>query len=221
MALLTKEEINRKLLHVFSGTLIPAGVFYIPMINGFSALTPVIILGCLTVGSILLEYLRFHNATVQKIFISIGSGMLRKSEKDSFTGSTYIFMSAFLCSVIFFNHPHITFIALSLFILGDAIAAIVGISIGRIKIGKKSLEGSAACFVLGLLLFFFIYPQVPMLLDRWHGSVPLALIFIASFSNTIFELFPIGWGEKIRINDNLSVPLITGMILLALYPVFA
>jgi dolichol kinase len=218
---LTKEEINRKLLHVFSGTLIPAGIFYIPMIEGYSAFTPVFVLGFLTVGSVLLEYLRFHNDTVQKFFIAAGSSMLRKSEKNTFTGSTYIFMAAFLCSVIFINHPHIAFIALSLFILGDAIAAIVGISIGKIKIGKKSLEGSAACFILGLLLFFFVYPQVPMLLDRWHGSVPLSLIFIASFSNTIFELFPISLGTKMSINDNLSVPLITGTILLVLHPFLA
>lgn len=218
---LSKEEINRKLLHIFSGTLIPAGIFYIPMLDGYTALTPVIVLGFLALGSILLEYLRFHNAAVQKYFSALGSAMLRKSEKNSFTGSTYIFMSAFLCSVIFFNHAHIAFIALSLFILGDAIAAIVGISVGRIKIGKKSLEGSAACFFLGLLLFFFVYPRVPLLLDSWHGSVPWPLIFIASFSNTIFELFPVNFGKKISINDNLSVPLITGMVLLLLYPVFA
>lgn len=218
---LTKEEINRKLLHVFSGTLIPAGIFYIPMIDGYSAITPILVLGLLTGGSLLLEYLRFNNATVQQMFMAIGSTMLRKSEKKSLTGSTYIFMSAFLCSIIFINHPHVAFIALSLFILGDAIAAIVGISVGRIKIGKKSLEGSGACFILGLLLFFFAYPHVPMLLDRWHGSVPLPLIIIASFSNTIFELFPISLGQKLNINDNLSVPLITGLILLALYPVFA
>jgi dolichol kinase len=217
---LTKEELNRKLLHVFSGTLIPAGIFYIPMIEGCSSFTPVFVLGFLTAGSVFLEYLRFHNDTVQKFFIAAGSSMLRKSEKNTFTGSTYIFMAAFLCSVIFINHPHIAFIALSLFILGDAIAAIVGISIGKIKIGKKSLEGSAACFILGLLLFFFVYPQVPMLLDSWHGSVPLSLIFIASFSNTIFELFPISLG-KMSINDNLSVPLITGTILLVLYPFLA
>lgn len=218
---LTKEEINRKLLHVVSGTLIPAGIFYIPMLDGCSALTPVIVLGILALGSIVLEYLRFHNTAVQKAFIAMGSSMLRTSEKNSFTGSTYIFISAFLCSVIFFNHPHIAFIALSLFILGDAVAALVGISMGRIKIGKKSLEGSAACFLLGLVLFIFVYPQIPMLLDRWHGAVPLPLVFIASFSNTIFELFPIGFGKKLSINDNLSVPLITGLILLVFYPVFA
>lgn len=218
---LTKEEINRKLLHIFSGTLIPAGIFYVPMMEGYSALTPVVVLFLLTFGSILFEYLRFHNAAVQKLFTSIGSGMLRSSEKHTMTGATYIFASAFICSVIFYQDPHISFIALSLFILGDAVAAIVGIRYGRIKIGKKSLEGSAACFFLGLFLFFFIYPNVPMLLDRWNGSVPLPLIFIVSFSNTLFELFPVRFGKKLVINDNLSVPLITGMAMLIFYPLFA
>jgi dolichol kinase len=60
-----------------------------------------------------------------------------------------------------------------------------------------------------------------MLLDRWNGSVPLPLIFIVSFSNTIFELFPIRFGKKLVINDNLSVPLITGMAMLIFYPLFA
>lgn len=218
---LTKEEINRKLLHIFSGTLIPAGIFYIPLIEGYSPLTPIIILGVFTVGSILFEYLRFRNAALQRVFASIGSGVLRSSERNTLTGSTYIFMSAFLCSVIFMDHPHIAFIALSLFILGDAVAAIVGISIGRIKIGKKSLEGSAACFFLGLLLFFFVYPHIPLLLDSWLGVVPLPLIIIASLSNTLFELFPISFGNRLKINDNLSVPLITGIVLLVLYPLFS
>jgi dolichol kinase len=217
---LSKEEINRKLLHMLSGTLIPAGILYIPMIDGFSPLTPAVILGLLAGGSILLEYLRFNNAAIQKVFTLLGTGMLRSSEKNSLTGSTYIFISAFICSVVFYSHPHISFIALSLFILGDAAAAIVGISMGRIKIGKKSLEGSAACFILGLLLFFLVYPEVPMLLDRWNGFVPLPLIFIASLTNTVFELFPINLGKKIAINDNLSVPLITGLVMLFLHPFF-
>ena len=216
---LTKEEINRKLLHVISGTAIPAGIFYLPKIEGISNMFPVVALGLLLVGSILLEYLRFHNAVIQKLFLSIGSNMLRSSEDKSVTGATYIFASAFICSILFFDNPEISFIVISLFILGDAIAAIVGISIGRIKIGKKSLEGSLACFFLGLILFFFVYPNTPMIMDSWNGKIALPLILIASFSNTIFELFPIKIGKFI-INDNLTVPVITGLALLYLTPFF-
>ena len=216
---LTREEINRKLLHILSGTLIPAGILYLPQIDGCSPLTPAIVLGICAGFSILLEYLRFHNSKMQAWFIRLGASMLRKSESHSFTGSTYIFLSAFLCSLLFIDHPHIAAIALSLFILGDAVAALVGISMGRIKIGKKSLEGSAACFFLGMLLFLLVYPQVPLLLDRWQGQVSLALMVIVSLVNTLFELFPLRFGAKLEINDNLSVPLITGTVLLLLHPI--
>lgn len=211
---LTKEEVNRKLLHILSGTMIPAGIFYFPMIEGSNAWVPVIILALLAAGSVLLEYLRFNNAFVQKLFMSLGSSMLRSHEDRSVTGATYIFLSALICSVLFIKTPHISFMVISLFILGDAIAAIVGISIGRIKIGKKSLEGSLACFVLGVLLFFFVFPHIPLLLNEWGGKIPLGLILIASFANMIFELFPIKLG-KLEINDNLSVPVVTGFTMLA------
>lgn len=217
---LTKEEINRKLLHIFSGTLIPAGIFYIPLLDDYSSLTPVVVLLFLTLGSLFLEFLRFNNLAVQKLFARLGSSVLRSSEKRTMTGATYIFASAFICSVIFYQDPQISFIALSLFILGDAVAALVGIRFGRIRIGKKSLEGSAACFCLGLFLFFFVYPHLPLLLDRWNGSVSLPLILIASFTNTFFELFPIRLSRKFIINDNLSVPLITGMVMLVCQPLF-
>lgn len=211
---LTKEEVNRKLLHILSGTMIPAGIFYFPMIEGSNKWVPVIILAALAAGSVLLEYLRFNNKVIQKLFMSLGSSMLRSHEDRSVTGATYIFLSALICSIVFICTPSISFMVISLFILGDAIAAIVGISIGRIKIGKKSLEGSVACFVLGLIMFFFVFPHVPLLLKSWGGKVPLPLIFIASFLNTIFELFPIKLG-KMEINDNLSVPVINGLAMLA------
>ena len=210
---LTKEEINRKLLHILSGTMIPAGIFYFPMIEGANEWVPVVILIVLSIGSVILEYLRFNNEFIQNLFMSMGASMLRKNEDKAVTGATYIFASALICSVIFICTPSISFMVISLFILGDAVAAIIGISMGRIKIGRKSLEGSLACFVLSLLLFFFVFPSVPLLLNEWKGAVPIPLIFIASFSNTIFELFPIKLG-KIEINDNLSVPIVTGLIML-------
>jgi dolichol kinase len=216
---LSKEEINRKLLHILSGTLIPAGILYIPLIDGCSSLTPAILLGICAFGSVLLEYLRFHNTRVQALFIRLGASVLRQAESHSFTGSTYIFLSAFICSLLFIEQPHVAAIALSLFILGDAAAALIGISFGRIKIGKKSLEGSAACFLLGMLLFLVVYPHVPLLLDQWQGKVSLSLMVVIALANTLFELFPLRLGARLTINDNLSVPLITGTLLLLLQPV--
>jgi len=217
---LTKEEVNRKLLHILSGSLIPAGIFYLPQIPGAPPRIAQIILGILLFLSMLVEIIRLKAPQIQKLFFSMAGSMLRSSEKKEFTGATYIFASAFLCSIIFFNEPHISFIVISLFILGDAVAALVGISIGKIKIGKKSLEGSLACFLLSLLLLFAVYPYIPGLLDIWGGAIHPIIAIVAALSTTIFELFPIKITKTFTINDNLTVPIITGLLIRHLYPLF-
>lgn len=121
-----------------------------------------------------------------------------------------------LCSVIFWNYPHISFMVLSMFILGDAIAAIVGLSIGRIKIGKKSLEGSLACFFLCMALFYGVFPYLPGILESWGGKVNIIIALATSLSVTIFELIPLKITPKTVINDNLAVPVISGFVMLGL-----
>ncbi len=212
------QELNRKLLHLLA-LLMPLGIFYIPKLTGISDWTPAVILFFLTLGSITMETLRFRYPAFQKVFFSCFGYMLRKEEDKITTGSTYIIASALICSILFRKMPHISFMVLTLFILGDAAAALIGQSIGRIKIGKKSLEGSLACFIMCLVLFF-IFPELPLLLDVWNGMIPLPLIFITSFAITFFELFPIKITRKITINDNLIVPVIAGFCLKWLYPFF-
>lgn len=219
MAALTKEEINRKLLHILSGSLIPMGIFYLPQIPGISVWVPMIILGILLVFSLVVEIIRFKIPAFQKYFFSLVGSMLRSEEDKKITGATYIYGSAFLCTILFHHHPHISFMVLSMFIFGDAVAAVTGLSIGRIKIGKKSLEGSLSCFFLCLIMCFWVFPHIPLLLDTWDGRIPLLLIFIVSLCVTLFELFTIRLSSKIVINDNLSVPIISGAVMLFLYPV--
>lgn len=215
---LLKHEINRKLLHLLA-LLMPTGIFYIPKTLDVSYLVPAIILAFLLLGSILMETLRFRVTTIQKIFLRCFGSMLRKEEEAITTGSTYFIGAAFVCSILFRNVPHIAFMSLTLFILADAIAALVGQSIGRIKIGKKSLEGSLACFFLCLGMFF-LFPQIPLLLDVWDGSIPIPLILITSISITLLELIPLKITKNFTINDNLAVPVIAGLIMDRLYPFF-
>lgn len=216
---LTKEEVNRKLLHILSGTMIPAGIFYLPLVPGVPRWGPAVILAVLTVFSLGIEYLRLKSPAVQKIFYSFAGTMLRSEERTSLTGSTWIFASAFLCSILFAAHPYISFMVLSMFILGDAAAALVGISVGRIKIGKKSLEGSLACFVLSMVLLLVVFPRVPLLLDVWNGKMFLIVAVAGALSTTVFELFPVRISRKIVLNDNLTVPLFTGIIMLTVHKI--
>lgn len=230
---LTKEEITRKLLHLFA-LLMPAGVFYLPHermteILGFAVpyAVPVAILAFLFFGSVIVEQARFRFPAVQQIFYKCFGHMLRKDESAKITGSTYVIGAALLCAIIFRKpeHHHITCMVLTMFILGDAIAAIVGISMGRIKIGKKSFEGSLACFFLCMILFCVVFPNLPWLTDHYRFadlSLDAFLIigFAASLSITIFELVPLKITKKLVINDNLAVPVITGGVIWLLERMF-
>jgi dolichol kinase len=218
---LRKEEINRKLLHLFA-LIMPVGLFYFPL-WGIPYAVPVALLAFFVVGSVIVETLRFHVPAVHKIFCKCFGYMLREEEKSAnkVTGSTYVVGAALICSFLFINHPHISFMVLTMFILGDAIAAIVGLSIGRIKIGKKSLEGSAACFLLCMVLFYALFAHLPVLLDVWrdvnndiNAAHYLLIAVAASLSITLFELIPLKITKKIIINDNLAVPVITGGVIL-------
>jgi dolichol kinase len=221
---LRKEEIQRKILHFIFGSIIPLGIFYIPLYaekmswNAMPPWTipPAILAVCLA-GFILIETLRFRVPAIQNIFHKYFGSMLRHEEKKKTTGATYIVASSLLCSVVFKGNPQVSLMALSTFIWGDAVAALVGQSIGRTRIGSKSLEGSLACLVLCVVFFLAVFPHLPYLLDKWNGRIPLALTVIASLGITLMELFPLKIG-KVEVNDNLSVPVIVGTVMILLYP---
>jgi dolichol kinase len=147
------------------------------------------------------------------VLSSFGS-MMRKEEHFKISGSTWVIGAAFLCSILFSKYPYISFMVLSLFILGDASAALVGIGIGRIKIGKKSLEGSLACLTVCLLLFYLVFPIVPGLMD--DVKMPTLLIWAVSLVITVFELIPLRVSHSLVLNDNIAVPVIAGYSMLLL-----
>lgn len=211
---LTSQEIGRKLLHLFA-LLMPIGIFYAPALHFPKVLVPVI-LGSLFVASVIVEFLRFRVPSVQKLFFAMFGSMLRKEESFKVTGSTWIIGAGFLCSLLFSKSPHISFIVLTLFVLGDAAAALVGISMGRIRIGKKSLEGSLACFAACIIIFYAVVPFVPGVLSQWGGEPPLLIVLVTALVITVFELVPLKIAPKLIINDNLAVPVIAGYVIILL-----
>jgi dolichol kinase len=212
---LRKEEITRKLLHLFA-LLMPAGIFYLPRF-GVPDAVPIGILAFLVIGSVAVESLRFRLPAVQKLFFFCFGHLLRQEEDKKVTGSTYVIAAALLCSLLFINHKHISLMVLTLFILGDAIAAIVGLSVGRIKLGNKSLEGSSACFLMCMLLFYALFPNLPWVLETWSGKAPPVVVTVAvSLAITVFELIPLKITKKVTVNDNLAVPIIAGGLMLLL-----
>jgi dolichol kinase len=224
---LRKEEINRKILHVFTGCIVPALILYVPMYAPHFSRAPgwftprwyppaLALLAAALFTSV--ELLRFRSKAIQRFFYFLSASALRPEESKELTGATYIAYSTLVCSILFVNQPSISFMVLGAFIWGDAAAALVGQSMGRIKIGKKTIEGSIGCFLLCLTLFLFIFPRVPHLLDPWRGSMRFIVAFVASISITGFELFAVKFAKNFTINDNLIAPVITGIIMTIIYP---
>lgn len=220
------EEIQRKILHGFTGIIYPAGIFFLPhLANHYPVLPssipgwayPTIVLAIVQVFFFVMEYLRFRVPAVQKMVLASIGGMMRQEEKVRMTGATYINASALICSVLFRNYPHISVMVLSSFIWGDAIAALIGQSMGKTKIGSKSLEGSLSCFALCMGLFVVGFPAVPGLLEPWSGKIPFFVALVGSLSITVLELFPIRLSSKYVLNDNLTVPIVTGILLIGMH----
>jgi dolichol kinase len=224
---LRKEELNRKVLHAFTGTIVPALILYLPLYAPRISRLPVwlspqlyppVLAAAASVLFTFVEVARLRSEAVQRLFYRMSGSALRPEESKKMTGATYICYATLGCSLLFMEHPQVSFIVLCAFIWGDAAAALVGQSLGRIKIGGKTIEGSLGCFFLCLALFFLVFPLVPRLLDPWKGVFPAAMPFVASLFITVMELFPISYKRNTVINDNLTVPMATGIAIMLLFP---
>jgi dolichol kinase len=180
-------EIRRKIVHL--ATLI------IPIGYGLTSReTALLFVVPLFLGLLGIDLLRhFHTGTASLFKRYFFGKVLREEEKPTLMGSTYFLFSTILTVLLFPKSIAIT--SLLILILSDTAAALVGKGIGRIRIFGKTLEGSAAFFVTSLLVVW-LYPN----LNRFSGT-------LAALGGTLIELLPI------RLNDNLSIPLVTGAIM--------
>ena len=157
----------------------------------------------LLIGDFIFEYgyyKRYHWA--RKTFGSLFYKTLRNkeitNEKFHPTGSIYVLTAALICSCFFNKYAAI--IGLTVMLVSDSAAALVGKAFGRVKIYKnKTLEGTLA--------FFFSAVLVNIILSNLHLFGMYSVI--ACLAATLAELFE----DKIKIDDNLSIPLLTAGIL--------
>lgn len=212
---LTKEEINRKLLHVFA-LVLPLGIFYGPSFCGVDRLWACTLTLALTCFSIFVEFARLRNGSFGKWFLHFFGLLLRKEEKSQVTGATYLMGASAICSIISLHSEAAAvaaFLGLTFFILGDAAAALVGKAIGRVKIRGKTLEGSMGCFLACVMIGFFLFPVMPGFQNSWGGELTLVQLLILSFSVSLLELVPIKL-LGVTFNDNLYVPAATAVVAL-------
>jgi glycerol-3-phosphate acyltransferase PlsY len=125
-------------------------------------------------------------------------GIFRK-KTHGLSGTTY-FLIATAIAIAFF-HKDIAIACLLFSIFGDAASAIVGTRYGRIKIAKdKSLEGSLSFLAISFCIGFG-FMHLP------YVTLSLPIILAGSLVATITEALPI------KLNDNLSIPIISGIVM--------
>lgn len=191
-----KKELIRKAVHL-SSLWIPAAIYFMPKI----VLVPILLV--ILIGNIILEYGNFKKYPwARKSFGVLFFRTLRNKEMSrehfQFTGAIYVLTSALLC-LCFFG-KEVAAIALTVMMISDCAAALVGRSIGKIKIHhNKTLEGTTAFFISAIIINLLFWPIHPF---GWASIIACVLA-------TLAELYE----DTIEIDDNLAVPIIFSVAL--------
>ena len=215
MGRIGKEEINRKLLHILAVGL-PVCIFYGPDWFGLSRQQVVWIIFGILLFSLGIDLIRLKEGSFRSWFFKRFGSMMRAEEERQLTGATYIVAGSFTCSLISLSSEQYaasSFLSLTLFILGDAMAALCGKAFGKIKVGDKTIEGAIGCFVLCFILTSLVFPNVPSFLTTWNGDFTWLPKILFPLGIALLELFPIKLGP-ITLNDNLYVPAVVSLLVL-------
>ncbi|MCK4352597.1 hypothetical protein KAW65_04235 [candidate division WOR-3 bacterium] len=184
---INKYILARKGIHL-GAALIPLS-YYI-----FSRQQFIIFVSSLALTAIIIEVARFKNPKFKNLFYRIFGKLLWNNESKSLTSATIFILSSFICGIFFQKQVVIT--ALLFLTFGDTISYSVGNTIGKIKIfGKKTLEGGIAFFLVSVIIAWLVQDMI-----FWVG-------LIGAVVACIVELLP--W----RVDDNLSIPIISGVIM--------
>lgn len=184
-----RKELYRKLTHL-GALIIPGGYYYLNLSRTemLSIMIPI------AIGMIFIDISRLRGWRFWNLFKPMISSMAREHEiKGDFTGATYILTTVCL-TVALFDKP-VAIAALAYIMTGDTAAALIGRKFGKHKFGRKSIEGSAAFLVAAIITAFFI----PDLL--------LSIGIIGAIVATVTE------AVSFKIDDNATVPLISGLVM--------
>ncbi len=185
-----RREINRKGIHLLS---LSVPLTYSNDLLPYPAI--VMILAAVTLVLSGLDVMRLRFSPFERAFFKLFGDLIRRHEHQFLTGSTFLLLS-FTFSLLVFPKP-IAIAVMYYTVLGDGMASLVGKKWGKIVIGQRTLEGSAACLLTCI--------GVGMVIE---GLSPW-LVVMGAVVATLVE------GLSNRIDDNLTVPLVTGLCMVA------
>jgi dolichol kinase len=156
-------------------------------------------------------YVRNERRTIARFISDIESRFrkaISKFERDEvripYMGAFWFYLSC--GAVILFFPANIALASCAMLAFGDSLSTIIGTRLGKHRIfGRKSVEGSVTFFAASFFIsLFFVGPVLSFL-----GAV------VATFSEILpdTEYFR-KYKERELINDNLTIPVITGIAMI-------
>ncbi|MDQ7040943.1 MAG: phosphatidate cytidylyltransferase [Rhodothermus sp.] len=190
-------ELLRKALHLLA-LAIPIGLLHVSRPTALAVLWP------LALAALGADVLRARWPAFHRVIRRFFGYMMRPEELPPpgsplvINGATWVLLSSALLATLFPLSLAAT--AFALFMVGDAVAAIVGRRFGRHywPDSRRTVEGSLAFFGAALLTVWFF--PVPFI----HGV-------LAALLATLLEALPL------PLNDNLRVPLVVALLLWLLH----
>jgi glycerol-3-phosphate acyltransferase PlsY len=180
-------EIRRKIMHLYP-LAIPIGYTYLSKETVLTILIPI------GAAYVFCDIFRHLHQGFKKVFDRIiTNNFLREHEKYGLIGSSYFVFGA-VASIILFPKP-VAIASLYILIICDASAGIVGSGWGRTRIFGKSLEGSLAFFIAGMIVIAFTMRDNIL----WG--------MLAVIGGALVELIPTG------LDDNFTIPVVAGAIM--------
>lgn len=193
-------ELKRKALHL-GALVLPLGIIVLGRTAALWLLVP------FAVFAVTCDVARLRVPWMYRFINWVFAPIMRPEEQPPFggpiviNGATWMCVSAALCAALF-PEP-IAAAALAMLMVGDGAAAVIGRRFGRTRypFSEKSVEGSAAFFVTGLLAAL----PFGTLSDP---GVPLPALVVGAFTAAFVEALPV------PINDNVRVPVVAGAAML-------
>jgi dolichol kinase len=181
--MVTKKEGWRKVLHLSLGVLLLAGGWWVLQQYGQQTLELallVLLLVLIVCDVLVADY---------NIRLPIYAQLERPHEEACFHTATLAVLSGLLAFKLFVLP--VAIVGISMFIFGDAAAALVGMRWGKRELGKKSFAGAAAMFAVSAVIGW--------LMLGWIGIVMAVVATLAECLVT-------------RINDAVTIPLFAGVV---------
>lgn len=154
------------------------------------------------------DFLRLRYSAMNELVVKVLGPFMRESERKDYSGLPFYAMGCGLALLLF--KPHIALLSVLFLVFSDPISSYFGVKYGKTKIlPNKSLQGSTAGFAVCYL--------ITLAYGISMGEVSMNLLFFAVLAGVIGAISEL---MSIFVDDNLTIPVISGAGLTALNLLF-